>query len=206
MLTAVDEMRQGIGLRAYGSTDPLVAYKREAHDMWDQLRENIRSNVARQIYHARIVYVEGRYNLLDTSSNGTFVNGSKQAVGRQGVHHLEAGDQIAIGGYELRVEIGAPRDEDLNAALATAPPRPDPAASIPDLGAALDLRHREKKHMILQELITQQIPGISTDEITAHFNLLPERYFIHTDSSEIALHIQMVNRLLHSITTTDWLS
>ncbi|MBM4415232.1 MAG: preprotein translocase subunit SecA [Chloroflexi bacterium] len=54
-LTAVDEMRQGIGLRAYGSTDPLVAYKREAHDMWEQLLENIRSTVARQIFHARVV-------------------------------------------------------------------------------------------------------------------------------------------------------
>ncbi|MDA0365879.1 MAG: preprotein translocase subunit SecA, partial [Chloroflexi bacterium] len=41
-LTAMDEMRQGIGLRAYGQTDPLVAYKREAHDMWDQLLERIR--------------------------------------------------------------------------------------------------------------------------------------------------------------------
>jgi preprotein translocase subunit SecA len=54
-LTAVDEMRQGIGLRAYGSTDPLVAYKREAHDMWLQLLDNISSTVARQIFHARIV-------------------------------------------------------------------------------------------------------------------------------------------------------
>ena len=36
-LTAMDEMRQGIGLQAYGQQDPLVAYKREAHDMWGQL-------------------------------------------------------------------------------------------------------------------------------------------------------------------------
>ena len=54
-LTAMDEMRQGIGLRAYGSTDPLIAYKREAHDMWEQLLANIRSTVAKQIYHARLV-------------------------------------------------------------------------------------------------------------------------------------------------------
>ena len=50
-LTAMDEMRQGIGLQAYGSQDPLVAYKREAHDMWEQLLENIRQNIARAIYH-----------------------------------------------------------------------------------------------------------------------------------------------------------
>ena len=36
---------------AYGQQDPLVAYKREAHDMWDQLLENIRHTVARAIYH-----------------------------------------------------------------------------------------------------------------------------------------------------------
>ena len=53
-LTAVDEMRQGIGLRAYGQADPLVAYKREAHDMWDQLLGNLRSAVTRQLFHARM--------------------------------------------------------------------------------------------------------------------------------------------------------
>ena len=54
-VTAVDELRQGIGLRAYGQANPLVAYKREAHDMWEQLLENIRSAVARQLLHARLV-------------------------------------------------------------------------------------------------------------------------------------------------------
>ena len=50
-LTAMDEMRQGIGLQAYGQQDPLVAYKREAHDMWGQLLENIRHTIAHAIYH-----------------------------------------------------------------------------------------------------------------------------------------------------------
>ena len=54
-LTAVDEMRQGIGLRAYGQANPLVAYKAEAHDMWQQLLNNIRAAVARQVFHARPV-------------------------------------------------------------------------------------------------------------------------------------------------------
>jgi preprotein translocase subunit SecA len=53
-LTAMDEMRQGIGLTAYGQQDPLVAYKREAHDMWDQLTANIRNRIARSIYHVEI--------------------------------------------------------------------------------------------------------------------------------------------------------
>jgi [protein-PII] uridylyltransferase len=60
--------------------------------------------------------------------------------------------------------------------------------------------------MIHKELIAKQIPGISEDEISAHFNLLPERYFLNTDPAEIALHIQMVNRLLKSITEADSVS
>ena len=53
-LTAMDEMRQGIGLQAYGQQDPLVAYKREAHDMWGQLLENINHNVVHAIYHVAV--------------------------------------------------------------------------------------------------------------------------------------------------------
>ncbi|MDP3073723.1 MAG: [protein-PII] uridylyltransferase [Opitutaceae bacterium] len=70
-------------------------------------------------------------------------------------------------------------------------------------GAAVDDRLKEQKAMTQQELVAQTIPGISSDEIAAHFGQLPDRYFVHTDSAEIALHIQMVNRLLRSITTAD---
>jgi [protein-PII] uridylyltransferase len=70
-------------------------------------------------------------------------------------------------------------------------------------GAATDTRNSERTQMKHQELLSTKIPGIDQDEITAHFNLLPERYFIHADTNEIALHIQMVNKLLHSINATD---
>ncbi|HEY5078620.1 MAG TPA: [protein-PII] uridylyltransferase, partial [Opitutaceae bacterium] len=71
------------------------------------------------------------------------------------------------------------------------------------LGEAIDASHEEKRKMTQQELIARRIPGISDDEIAAHFSLLPDRYFIFTDGSEITLHIQMVNKLLKSITATD---
>jgi [protein-PII] uridylyltransferase len=72
-----------------------------------------------------------------------------------------------------------------------------------NLGDAVHANHEKKKHMTQQELISRKIPGISADEIVAHFGLLPERYFIQTDADEIALHIQMVNRLFKSIATAD---
>jgi len=72
-----------------------------------------------------------------------------------------------------------------------------------NLGDAVHATFEKKKQMTQQELISRKTPGISSDEIVAHFGLLPERYFIQTDADEIALHIQMVNRLLKSIASAD---
>jgi [protein-PII] uridylyltransferase len=71
------------------------------------------------------------------------------------------------------------------------------------LGNKVETRLRELKEMTRQNLIAQNIPGISPEEITAHFSLLPERYFVQTDAPEITLHIQMVNQLLRSISAAD---
>src|SRR3970040_1109609 len=54
-LTALDEMRQGVGLSGYGGVDPLVVFKHEAHDMWQQLTEHIRQNVVRRIFHVTLM-------------------------------------------------------------------------------------------------------------------------------------------------------
>jgi preprotein translocase subunit SecA len=53
-LTAMEEMRQGIGLHAYGQSDPRVVYKREARDMWDQFLANIRHQITHSIYHVEL--------------------------------------------------------------------------------------------------------------------------------------------------------
>ena len=53
-LTALDEMRQGIGLTGYGGRDPLVEFKREAYDMFEQLKAHIRMNTVKQIYHVTL--------------------------------------------------------------------------------------------------------------------------------------------------------
>jgi preprotein translocase subunit SecA len=50
-LTAIDDVRDGIGLRAYGQRDPLVEYKVEAATMFDELLETIRHDVVYAIYH-----------------------------------------------------------------------------------------------------------------------------------------------------------
>jgi preprotein translocase subunit SecA len=53
-LTDLDSLREGIGLRAYGQQDPLVAYKREAHEMYQQLLAAIQSDIVHSIYHTAV--------------------------------------------------------------------------------------------------------------------------------------------------------
>jgi preprotein translocase subunit SecA len=50
-LTAIDDVREGIGLRAYGQRDPLVEYKVEAAAMFEDLLETVRHDVVYAIYH-----------------------------------------------------------------------------------------------------------------------------------------------------------
>ena len=49
-LTAMESMRQGIGLRAVGQMDPLVAYKREAFEMYGQVQDSMQRDIAHTIF------------------------------------------------------------------------------------------------------------------------------------------------------------
>jgi len=51
-LRAMDAMRQGVGLRAYGQQDPLVEYKREAFRMFDELMSGIKQDIATTVFKA----------------------------------------------------------------------------------------------------------------------------------------------------------
>jgi preprotein translocase subunit SecA len=54
-LTDLDELREGIGLRAFAQVDPLVAYKKEAHEMYEALLVTISEDVVHSIYHAQLM-------------------------------------------------------------------------------------------------------------------------------------------------------
>ena len=59
--------------------------------------------------HASIDFRSGSYYIVDTSTNGVYVNESEQPVGRGNPQRLFTGDRIRIGEYEMSVEI---TDED----------------------------------------------------------------------------------------------
>jgi preprotein translocase subunit SecA len=53
-LTGIDDLREGIGLRAYGQRDPLIEYKVEAARLFDDLQTTIRTDVVNTIYHLQV--------------------------------------------------------------------------------------------------------------------------------------------------------
>jgi len=53
-LTAVDDMRRGIGLRAYSQRDPLNEFKVEAYSMFDELKATIRHDITHTIFRVTV--------------------------------------------------------------------------------------------------------------------------------------------------------
>lgn len=53
-IDAMTELRNGIGLRAYGQYDPVIEYKREGFDMFDAMIDAIREDTVRMIFLAQI--------------------------------------------------------------------------------------------------------------------------------------------------------
>ena len=50
----MDQLRQGIGLQAYGQRDPKVEYKMIGYDMFDQMTKSISEDTIRTLAHVRI--------------------------------------------------------------------------------------------------------------------------------------------------------
>jgi len=77
-LDAMDQLRQGIGLRAYGQIDPLVAYKKEAYDMFQAMVEDIQLEVSRVCLLAELMERPEERKNLSSSHGGSPVK--KQPV------------------------------------------------------------------------------------------------------------------------------
>lgn len=57
-LTALDSLRQGIGLRAIGQQDPLVAFQKDGYAMFGQLRDTIKDEVVHRAYRPTVMVKE----------------------------------------------------------------------------------------------------------------------------------------------------
>jgi len=58
-LTAMENLRQGVGLYAYGQQDPLAVYRTEGHRMFQNLLARIEHDIVHTVYHATLVVQPG---------------------------------------------------------------------------------------------------------------------------------------------------
>ncbi len=96
-------------------------------------------------HHAKVAFRTGKWVLEDTSTNGTFINGSDTPASIEGPYTLQDGDRLRLGDYEILVSIDERNDfpSDATGQLPT-PPRvkngSSKIASAPqDLGEELDI-------------------------------------------------------------------
>jgi type VI secretion system protein len=94
--------------------------------------------------HARVDFRAGTYVLVDTSSNGTYVNGAQVPLGKYHDYQLKDGDYVRLGEYELLVSIDKSNDFPPEESAIVAYDGQSPSSSVKkstanDLGADLDL-------------------------------------------------------------------
>src|SRR6202044_613748 len=94
--------------------------------------------------HVRIDFRAGNYVLVDTSSNGTYVNGAQVPLGKYHDYPLKDGDYVRLGEYELLVSIDQSNDFPPEESAIVAYDGQSPSSAVKkstanDLGADLDL-------------------------------------------------------------------
>jgi type VI secretion system protein len=94
--------------------------------------------------HARVDFRAGAYILVDTSSNGTYVNGAQVPLGKYHDYPLRDGDYVRLGEYELLVSIDQSNDFPPEESAIVAYDGQSPSSAVKkstanDLGADLDL-------------------------------------------------------------------
>ncbi len=105
-LTAVDDMRRGIGLRAYSQRDPLNEFKIEAYRMFDELKATIRHDVTHTIFRVTVErapaqqrpmarnVVEGRAAVAGTASAAGAATATAVAGNGNGAQPARSGPKI----------------------------------------------------------------------------------------------------------------
>jgi preprotein translocase subunit SecA len=78
-LTDLDELREGIGLRAYAQRDPLVAYRTEASNVYNDMLSNVKQQVAQRIFNVQFNVTGAQ----PANGNGAAPQGASQGGGQR---------------------------------------------------------------------------------------------------------------------------
>ena len=86
-IDAMEQLKNGISLRAYGQHDPVVEYKFEGFDMFEEMIAAIREDTLKLIYHARVERPVERVQVakpIEPAGDGTAAPTQRKAKGKVG--------------------------------------------------------------------------------------------------------------------------
>ncbi len=88
-LTGMENLRQGIGLHAFGQRDPLVMYKKEGHEAFQNLLDRIQHDIVNTIFHVSVTPNGGQPGARSREPSGnnkkTVMDGVVGSHGREAV-------------------------------------------------------------------------------------------------------------------------
>src|SRR5205807_1348674 len=70
-LLSMDHLKEGIGLRGYAQHDPLVEYKKESFDMFEEMMQRFQEDTVRYLFHMQIVEAPSSSGSLTSGSSTT---------------------------------------------------------------------------------------------------------------------------------------
>ena len=74
----MEQLRQGIGLQAYGQKDPLVEYKMNAYEMFNAMTASIQEDTLRLLYHVRVEQKAEREEVAKVTGTNKDESGPKE--------------------------------------------------------------------------------------------------------------------------------
>ncbi len=79
----MDQLRQGVGLQAYGQRDPLVEYKLSGYEMFDDMTQNIREETVRVLFRVRVEQKVEREQVAKVTGTNKDDSAAKTPVKRE---------------------------------------------------------------------------------------------------------------------------
>ena len=92
-LTSMENLRQGIGLHAFGQRDPLVMYKKEGHEMFQNLQGRIQDDIVHTIFRVELVPQAGRGDGRRKAAPAKTTTVMSRAIGNRDRETVPAGER-----------------------------------------------------------------------------------------------------------------
>jgi preprotein translocase subunit SecA len=94
-LLAIDQLKEGIGLRGYGQKDPLIEYQKEAYQMFLEMLDRIKSDTIEKLFAIQIAKEQG-VKEMKVERKQTFVLSRGEEMGQRAGGETEAGKGVTV--------------------------------------------------------------------------------------------------------------